>query len=108
MRYNDLSKEVPMADRVVEEYKRVKGFRDLVESTISALGAAGTPHALVRAIDGILPQWEQADKEFASVLKEVKGQAFSMELPHLRAVTQKLREHLEVNLSRIEKGLGKM
>ncbi|MBM4394670.1 MAG: hypothetical protein FJ087_03145 [Deltaproteobacteria bacterium] len=96
-----------MADRVVEEFKKLSEFRDLISATIAALQGAATATALVRAIDDRIAGWEKADPDFASVLREVKGQAYSLQPQHLKAVANKVCEHLRVNLDRIEKGLRK-
>ena len=94
-----------MKDPTIESYKKVKAFRDLIADTLKALEQAQTPVGLVSAIDSKLKDWEAEDNDFATVLRDLKGQAYSMSMPHIRAVTNKLCEHLRINLARIEKGL---
>ena len=97
-----------MADPRVQEHQKVKEFRDLVSGTIGDLRLATTPSALARAIDQHLPGWETADPDFAAVLRDLRGQAYAMGPQHLRAVSAKLCEHLQVNLDWIDKSLQKL
>ena len=94
-----------MLNPTTEAFKKLKAFKELVSATTKALQAAQTPSTLVTAIDERIQEWEVADAEFAGVLKDLRGQAFGMTMPHIRAVTTKLCDHLKINLARIEKGL---
>jgi len=95
-----------MSNPTTESFKKLKAFKELVSATTKGLQAAQTPSALVAAIDERIQEWESSDAEFAGVLKELRGQAFGMTMPHIHAVTTKLCDHLKINIARIEKGLN--
>ncbi len=94
-----------MANPTTEAFKKFKAFKELVSATTRALQGAQTPSMLVVAIEEHLGEWESTDPEFAGVLKELRGQAFGMTMPHIRAVTTKLCDHLKINLARVEKSV---
>jgi hypothetical protein len=97
-----------MADQTAERYGQIKAFQDLIRGTMDGLHKAVTPHALATELDARIPAWEGRDAEFAGVLKELRGQAFHMSLPHIRTVVEKLCAHLQVNLDRIEKDVRRV
>jgi hypothetical protein len=85
-----------------EDWKRWKSFADLIEATTQDLRGADIPSQLSSALDGRLGAWREVDAEFAAVLEQVKGQAWSMDTTHLRAVREKLIAHLEANLAEVK------
>ena len=85
------------------DYNKMKEFADLIEETIKSLKGVFMPAQLSAALEERLAAWEKADKDFAAVLKELKGQAWSLQADHLRAVRDKLVIHLEKNLKDVKK-----
>ena len=67
------------------------------------MGATSPQSSLASAFDERIPAWEKEDAEFATLLREVRGQAYAMSLPHLKSVVYRLCEHLQVNLDRIDR-----
>jgi hypothetical protein len=91
-----------MADPTTEAYAKAKAFRDLVAGTMEDLKAAATQSSLAAAIDARLAAWDAADADFAEVLRDLRGQAYSIGLPHLREIKKTLAAHLKTNLDRID------
>jgi len=91
-----------MSNPTVDAFLKAKAFRELVSGTLAELKQAQTPASLASVIDNRVAAWETADPDFATVLRDLKGAAYSMTLPHVRAVAFRLCEHLQVNLDRID------
>lgn len=87
--------------RGASEREQRKAFADLITATARDLRAATMPSQMVQAIDGRLSAWEKADPDFASVLREIKGQAWSLEQAHFVAVRDKIAGHLDQNLAEV-------
>ncbi len=81
-----------------KEWKGLKAFSELIEATIRDLNEASMPAQLVSAVDGRLGAWQEADPDFAAVLIQIKGQAWSMDAMHLRAIRERIVGHLEASL----------
>ena len=88
--------------------QQLQAFADLITQTTAALRNVGTPGQLAAALDGVLAPWEAVDKDFAAVLKDLKGQAWSMKPDHLRAIREKLVQHLEANLGPVKQQLAQL
>jgi hypothetical protein len=95
-----------MAGSATSEREQRQAFADLIEATARDLRAAVMPAQMVQAIDGRLAAWDRADPEFAAVLRQIKGQAWAMEPPHLRAVRDKIALHLDQNLTEVKRQLA--
>ncbi len=89
-----------------KEWKALKAFSELIEATIRDLDAASMPAQLAGAIDARFGAWQAADPEFAAVLTEIKGQAWSMDAMHLRAIRERIVAHLKTNLADVQGRLG--
>lgn len=89
-----------------KEWAALKAFSELIETTIRDLDAASMPAQLAGTVDARIGAWEEADPEFAAVLKQIKGQAWSMDAVHLRAVREKIVSHLKANLGDVKARLG--
>ena len=85
-----------------KDFEKVKAFKELIEKTIRELGNLSMPTQLARALDGVLPRWEEEDSDFASVLTGLKAQAWSMEAMHIQGACEKVIAHLKGNLKEIE------
>lgn len=85
-----------------EDWRRWKAFADLIEATVHDLQGVTMPAQFVSAVDARLGAWRDADAEFASLLEQVKGQAWSMDQTHLGAIRGKLVAHLQVNLAEVK------
>jgi hypothetical protein len=96
---------MPAEPRQPTEREQQRAFADLIDATARDLRAATMPSQMVQAIDGRLAAWEKADPDFAAVLRQVKGQAWSLEPPHLAAVRDKIALHLDQNLADVQKSL---
>lgn len=88
--------------------QQLQAFVDLIAKTVSGLKAVGAPSQLASAVDAVLPGWEKTDGDFAAVLRDLKGQAWSMQQDHLRAVREKLVQHLEANLGPVKQQLAQL
>jgi|GEM_PF-6044883 len=91
----------PSEPRGKSEREQRQAFADLIAATARDLRAAGMPSQMVQAIDGRLSAWEKADPDFAAVLREIKGQAWSLEHAHFVAVRDKIAAHLDQNLAEV-------
>ena len=89
-----------------KEWASLKAFSELIETTIRDLNAASMPAQLAGAVDARIGAWNEADPEFAAVLAQIKGQAWSMDAMHLRAVRERIVAHLTTNLSDVKGRLG--
>jgi hypothetical protein len=98
---------MPADPRAASDRDQRQAFANLIEATARDLRAAVMPAQMVQAIEGRLAAWEKADPDFAAVLRQVKGQAWSMESAHLRAVRDKIALHLDQNLSDVNRALGR-
>jgi hypothetical protein len=96
---------MPAEPRQPTEREQKRAFADLIDATARDLRAATMPSQMVQAIDGRLAAWEKADPEFAALLRQVKGQAWSLEPLHLAAVRDKIALHLDQNLADVRKSL---
>jgi hypothetical protein len=101
-----MSKASATIPRDSKEWKALKAFSELIEATIRDLNSASMPAQLAAAVDARLGAWEAADAEFAAVLKQIKGQVWSMETAHLRAIRERIVGHLETNLADVKGRLG--
>lgn len=97
----------PGADPTVAR-KQLQGFADLIAKTRDGLRAVGAPSQLSGAVDDVIADWERIDADFASVLRDLKGQAWSMQADHLRAVREKLVQHLDANLGHVNAQLAQL
>lgn len=88
--------------------QQLQAFVDLISKTIQSLKAVGAPSQLAAAVDEVVGGWEKADRDFAAVLRDLKGQAWSMKQDHLRAVREKLVQHLEANLAPVKQQLAQL
>lgn len=92
--------------QAADERKQLQAFADLIARTAKGLRGVAVPAQLGATIDEVLADWERTDREFAAVLKELKGQGWSMQSEHLRAVREKLVQHLDANLVEVKKRIG--
>ena len=89
-----------------KEWTALKSFSELIVATIRDLDAASMPAQLAAAVDARIGAWDEADPEFAAVLKQIKGQAWSMDTMHLRAIRERIVAHLTTNLEDVKGRLG--
>lgn len=88
--------------------RQLQAFVDLITKTVQGLKAVSAPSQLAAAVDEVIGGWEQADRDFAAVLRDLKGQAWAMKQDHLRAVREKLVQHLEANLGPVKQQLAQL
>ena len=77
-----------------QDREKQLAFDGLLRRTVDGLENVGTPGGLAALIDEVVPEWERFDKDFAALLNNIKGQAWSMSAEHVRAVRDKIRGHL--------------
>lgn len=97
-----------MKDPRLDDYKRLKDFETLIVDTIAALERPTAAASFGAALEPLIARWESSDRDFAALLREVKGQAWQMEAAHLRAVAEKFRGHLDVNLQNVRRQLKQL
>ena len=86
-----------------EARKALEAFADLITQTAEGLRNVSVPAQLGSLVDRVLGDWEAADRDFASVLRDLKGQAWAMQPDHLRAIREKVAQHLDANLAQVRK-----
>ncbi|MFT5429993.1 MAG: hypothetical protein ACI9OJ_000666 [Myxococcota bacterium] len=89
-----------------DEFKHLKAFKALLESTLADLRDASSQSTLAAAVETWHPKWEAVHPEFADVLGGIKSQVWHMPYPQVKPVAQAVVAHLDMTLADVKKQLG--
>ena len=91
-----------------EARKALEVFEELITRTAAGLRNVTVPAQLGGLVDEVVADWEAADKDFAAILRDLKGQAWQMQAEHLRAIREKVAQHLDANLAQVRKRITQL
>ena len=89
-----------------QEYTHLKGFRDLIASTIGRLEQAQSQGALSQAVGDVAPRWDEVDADFAGVLRSVGESVWTMPFAQVRPTVNAIVGHLGQQLSELDQQLA--
>lgn len=88
-----------------EEYKHLKAFHDLIDSSIRQLRNATSQATLASAAKDLEAEWTDVHAEFAEVLGGIRASAWNMPYMQTRKVADALVEHLDATLQSVKQQL---
>lgn len=89
-----------------KEYNLLKAFRDLLADSVSQLQNAAGQSQLASTASELAGRWDDADEEFANVLRDISRQARTMSFAQVRPVVQAITGHIQAQLSEVEARLN--